>query len=291
LSPNQWAAALIGVKTLAYAGTLGAAGAVFFLGYAGTLIANSELLRIRRLVFACAALSVAAGAAHVAMTAGSMSGEAAGMWDGSLIRMVWQAGEGRALEIRTIGLSLASLAMLKDRPAAWGLLGAAMAATSFAWTGHAQSLSPRLLPVMLLCAHLLGVAFWLGALAPLGFVARAGNAARIAAAARRFSAVAVIVVAGLIVAAAPLLWLLLGGFAELWRSTYGRCIALKLVFVAGLLSLAAFNKLRLTPRVGAGDADAVRSLRTSIRLEMWLSAIVLAVTATLTTLAGPPALD
>ena len=111
---------------MAYAGTLGAAGAVFFLGYAGTLIANSELLRIRRLVLACAALSVAAGAAHVAMTAGSMSGEAAGMWDGSLIRMVWQAGEGRALEIRTIGLSLASLAMLKDRPAAWGLLGAAI---------------------------------------------------------------------------------------------------------------------------------------------------------------------
>jgi putative copper export protein len=291
LSPNQWAAALIGVKTLGYAGTLGAAGAVFFLGYAGSLIANTERLSIRRLVLACAVLAAGAGAAHIVMTAGSMSGEAAGMWDGSLIRMVWQAGEGRALEIRAIGLSLAALAMLVDLPAAWGLLGAAMAATSFAWTGHAQALSPRAFPVLLLGAHLLGVAFWMGALAPLSWVAREGTAARIAAVAERFSAVAVFVVAGLIVVAAPLLWLLLGGFAELWRSNYGRSIALKLAFVAGLLSLAAFNKLRLTPRLRAGDAHAVRRLRTSIRLEMWLGVMVLAVTATLTTIAGPPALD
>jgi copper resistance protein D len=291
LSPNQWAAALIGVKTLGYVGTLGAAGAVFFLGYAGNLIANAELKRIRRLVLACAVLSAAAGAAHIVMTAGSMSGAAAGMWDGSLVRMVWQAGEGRALEIRVIGLSLAALAMRVHGPAAWGLLGAAMAATSFAWTGHAQSLSPRVLPVLLLGAHLLGVAFWMGALVPLSLVAREGTAARIAAVAERFSAVAVFMVAGLIVAAAPLLWLLLGGFAELWRNNYGRCVALKLAFVAGLLSLAAFNKLRLTPRLRAGDAHAVRSLRTSIRLEMWLCVMVLAVTATLTTIAGPPALD
>jgi copper resistance protein D len=291
LSPNQWAAALIGVKTIGYAGTLGAAGAVFFLGYAGNLIANTELLRIRRLVLACAFLSAAAGAAHVVMTAGSMSGEAAGMWDGSLVRMVWQAGEGRALEIRVIGLLLAALAVRERGPAAWGLLGAAMAATSFAWTGHAHSLSPRVLPVLLLGAHLLGVAFWMGALTPLDFVARAGTASRIAAVAERFSAAAVFVVAGLILVAAPLLWFLLGGFAELWRSSYGRCIALKLAFVAGLLSLAAFNKLRLTPRLRTGDADAVLSLRTSIRLEMWLGIMALAVTATLTTVAGPPALD
>jgi copper resistance protein D len=291
LSPNQWAAALIGVKALGYASAFGAAGAVFFLGYAGSLIANVELLRIQRLVLVCAVLSAASGAAHIVMTAGSMSGEAAGMWDGSLVRMVWQAGEGRALGIRAIGLSLTALAMLRHRPHRWGLLGAAMAATSFAWTGHAQSLSPRVLPVLLLGAHLLGVAFWLGALAPLSMVAREGNAARIAAVAERFSAVAVFAVAGLIVVAAPLLWLMLGGYAELWRSTYGRCIALKLVFVAGLLSLAAFNKLRLTPRLRAGDVGAVRSLRASIRLEMWLGVMVLAVTATLTTVAGPPALD
>ncbi|MGC1523677.1 MAG: CopD family protein [Steroidobacteraceae bacterium] len=291
MTQNLWAAALIGVKTLGYAGTLGAAGAVFFIGYAGSLIANAELRKIRQLVLAFAALAVAAGAAHIVMTAGSMSGEAAGMWDGSLIRMVWQAGEGRALEIRAVGLAVAALAMLMQRPAAWGLLGAAMAATSFAWTGHAQSLSPRAIPVLLLGAHLLGVAFWLGALAPLGMLAREGNVSRLAAAAERFSAVAVVVVAGLIAAAAPLLWLLLGGVAELWRSTYGRTIALKLAFVAGLLCLAAFNKLRLTPRVKAGDVEAVRSLRSSIRLEMWLGITVLAVTATLTTVAGPPALD
>jgi copper resistance protein D len=291
LSPNQWAAAQIAAKTLGYVGTLGAAGAVFFLGYAAGHLANPELLKIRRLVLALAVLATAAAAVHVALTAGSMSGETAGMWDGSLVRMVWQAGEGRTLEIRVIGLALAAFTMRLHRPGGWGLLGAAMAATSFAWTGHAQALSPRALPVLLLGAHLLGVAFWLGALAPLDWVARQGDTPRIAAAAERFSAVAVFVVAGLMAAAVPLLCLLLGDFAGLWRSTYGRCIALKLAFVAGLLSLAAYNKLRLTPRLRAGDADAVRSLRTSIRLEMGLAVLVLAVTGTLTTVAGPPALD
>ncbi len=289
--PNPWTAAIIGAKTAGYAGALGAAGAVFFLRYAGTLIANGEVLRIRRLVLALAALSAAAGAAHILLTAGSMSGAAAGMWDGSLLNMVWQAGAGRSLEIRAIGLSLAALGMLMDRPAAWCLLGSAMAATSFAWTGHAQSLSPRAIPVLLLGVHLLGVAFWLGALAPLSLVAREGTAPRIAAVAERFSALAVFVVGALIVAAVPLLWLLLGGLPELWRSTYGRCIALKLVFVAALLSLAAFNKLRLSPRLKAGEAAAARQLRTSIRLEMCLGVLILAATATLTTVAGPPALD
>jgi putative copper export protein len=145
--------------------------------------------------------------------------------------------------------------------------------------------------VLLLGVHLLGVAFWLGALAPLEAVARAGDLSCTAAAAARFGAAAVVIVAVLIAAAATLLWLLLGGFGEIWGSTYGRWITLKLAFVAGLLGVAAYNKLRLTPRLRAGDAGAGRSLRAAIRLEMLLSVLALAVTATLTTVAGPPALD
>ena len=126
------------------------------------------------------------------------------MWDGSLIRMVWQAGEGRATSIRAIGLGRwHSLRLMQRTAALVGFFGAAMAATSFAWTGHAQSLASDVFPVFLLGVHLLGVAFWLGALAPLGVLAREGDLSRIAAAAQRFSAVAVFVVAGLIAAAAP----------------------------------------------------------------------------------------
>jgi putative copper export protein len=98
-------------------------------------------------------------------------------------------------------------------------------------------------------------------------------------------------VGALAAAGAVLLWLLLGGFGALWGSAYGRCAMLKLALVACLLSLAAFNKWRLTPRLAAGDALALKALRLSICVEMILGAAILGVTAALTTLTGPPALD
>ena len=274
-----------------YAATLGAAGAVFFLGYNGRLIASAQRRAIRRLAQGFAALAIFAGIAQIMVTAGSMSGAAAGMWDGSLIRMVLQAGPGRSAAIRAAGLVLAAVGILPQRPAWWALLGAAAAATSFAWTGHTHSLTPHAIPVLLLGVHLLGVAFWLGALAPLEIAASGHDAAGVAAAAARFSAAATVVVAGLIAAAATLLGLLLGGFADIGGSAYGRWFALKLAIVAGLLGVAAFNKWRLTPRLRVGDEGAVRGLRATLRLEMLLGILILAVTATVTTVAGPPVLD
>jgi putative copper export protein len=286
-----WDAAAIVLKTLTYAATLGAAGAVFFLRYNAPSITSVHRLRIRHLVFGLALLSVLAGAAQIMVSAASMSGAAAGMWDGSLLRMVWQAGAGRADMARAIGLLLAVLPVLPDRPSGWALLGAALAATSFAWTGHARSLSPDAVPILLLSVHLLGVAFWLGALLPLLIVARDGDLPRTAAAASRFGAAAIFVVGVLMAAGAGLLWMLLGSVTALWGSTYGRYVMLKLMFVACLLSLAALNKLRLTPRLRGGDVRAARSLRTSIRLELLAGMSILAVTATFTTLTGPPVLD
>ena len=290
MSLNAWDAALIAVKTVSYAGTFGCAGAVFFLKLGGALVASEDRRRIRRLVIGAGALSALAGGAQLLVTAGSMTDAAAGMLDGPLLRMVWQAGAGRATTVRMIGLVLAALVLLPDRTPRLAGVGAVMAATSFAWTGHARSLHPDALPIVLLSVHLLGVAFWLGALMPLAIVARNAEISRIAALAARFGASAVFVVGGLLAAGLGLLWLMLGGVTELWDSAYGRDVMVKLALVAGLLSLAAFNKLRLTPRLSGGDIRAVRSLRTSIRLELLLGAAILAATATLTTVAGPPAL-
>jgi copper resistance protein D len=292
VSLSAWDAAAIAVKTLTYAATLGAAGAAFFLQYSGALIAGPDRLRIRLIVLGLAPLAVLAGAAQILVSAGSMSGDAAGMLDGSLIHMVWNAGAGRANVIRAIGLMLAAFGVLQGRQSGWAVLGAVMAATSFAWTGHARSLHPDLLPVLLLSVHLLGAAFWLGALAPLLIVARGGDHSRTAATVVRFGAAAVVVVGGLMAAGAVLLWMMMrGDFTALWNSTYGRYVTFKLLLVACILCLAAFNKLRLTQRLRQGEFQALRSLRTSIQLELLLGALILAVTATLTTVSGPPVLS
>ena len=291
MSPSVWDAAVIAGKTITYAATLGAAGAVFFLKACGEFVPGAERLSIRNIVRSMAVVSVLAGGAQILATAGSMSGDAAGMLDGSLINMVWQTGAGRVNAIRVLGLALAALTVLSARFSGLAFLGAVMAATSFAWSGHARILDAHALPILLLTVHLLGVAFWVGALLPLLVVARSGDVPRIAGAAACFGRAAMFVVAGLVAAGLGLLWMMLGGVAQLWGSAYGRFVLLKLSIVAALLCVAAVNKLQLTPRLLAGDVRAVRSLRASIRLELFLAASILAVTATFTTVAGPPALN
>jgi putative copper export protein len=288
---SVWDAALIAVKTVVYAATLGASGAVFFRRCFSSLVADSETAKIRRIVLGLCALSVLGSAVQVMVSAGSMSEHASGMWDGSLLRMVWQAGAGRATGIRVLGLLFAAIGTSWDRTRWVGWLGAASAATSFVWTGHAHALNPNALPMLLQSLHLLGAAFWLGALLPLLIVARSGAMPRIAAAAARFGAVAIWVVGVLVAAGVMLLRALLGDFEALWNSTYGRCVLFKLGLVACLLCAAAFNKLRLTPRLLSGDSRGVETLRASIRLELLLGGLILAATATVTTVAGPPSLD
>ncbi len=289
---SLWDVAEPVAKALTYAVTLGAAGGVMFLGYTHAIVADSDRRRIRRLVGVLLVLSALASGARIAVTAGSMSGDIAGMFDRVFLRMILQTGEGRALAIRVAGLLLAALAVCANRrPSALALLGAIIAATSFAWAGHAQAMSPSTLPTLLVCVHLLAVAFWLGALAPLLVLVRDGDLSRMAAVTARFGAVAVFLVGVLITAGLGLLWILLGELSNMWTSSYGRYMVLKLGLVASLLGFAAWNKWSLTPRLLAREVSAARGLRRSIMCELFLGGLILLVTATLTTLTGPPALQ
>jgi putative copper resistance protein D len=142
----------------------------------------------------------------------------------------------------------------------------------------------------LVSVHLLGVAFWLGALGPLLILSRDPHSATIAAAAARFGHMALVIVGLLLITGLTLLWILLGA-SQLWMSSYGRTVMIKLGLVAFLLSLAAFNKWRLTPQLRHRDPRAVQSLRRSITAELLIGGLILIVTATFTTMMGPPALD
>ncbi len=284
---SGWDASAIAAKTITYAATLVAAGAVWFLRYCHTLLAPASRLRIGYIVLASSGLSLCGGGAQLLISAGSMSGAASGMLDGPLLHMAWQSGAGRDNSIRAIGLLLAAAGAWSQRPAWPASFGAAVAATSFAWTGHARLLAPAVAP-FILGVHLMGAAFWLGALVCLRIVARDGDLSRVAQVTARFGASALYVVALMIAAALCLLSMMLGGAAQLWSSDYGRIAMLKIALVAVLLCLAAFNKLRLTPRLLAGDAVAARKLNISVGAELLLGGLILAATAALTTIEGPP---
>jgi putative copper export protein len=290
-----WDAAMVTAKAATYAATLSASGGAFFLIYSHALLDGVCAGRIRRLIRVLVFIAVLAGGAMILAAAASMSGDAGGLADVGLARMILQAGEGRASLVRLTGLILIGGSLTGRRsPAAMTLLGSVAAATSFAWVGHVHALSAlrgAWLPALVIVMHLLGVAFWLGALIPLLMVARDTDMSRIAATARRFGIAALFVVGGLLAAGGGLLCLLLSDVSELWTDDYGRLALTKVLLVSCLLALAALNHVRLTPRLFAYDMGALRALKRSILAELAVAGCVLVVTAAMTTLAGPPALD
>jgi copper transport protein len=158
-------------------------------------------------------------------------------------------------------------------------------ASSFALTGHTVRLDSPVLS-SLLVFHLLAVAFWTGSFIPLVRATWGTDVAATQALMRAFSAVAVVLVPGLIAAGAAIAWFLVGEWTALVTTPYGWALSVKITLVAGMLALAAVNKWRLVPAMPNGRI-AVARLRRSICLEAVLAFAVIAATTVLTNVLPP----
>ncbi|NHB78455.1 copper resistance CopC/CopD family protein [Rhodobacter calidifons] len=167
-------------------------------------------------------------------------------------------------------------------------LGAwALAALSFAASGHAAAAAPRALTVPAVALHAAALIFWMGALLPLLLALRGPQAGLLL---RRFSSLAVPLVGLLVLSGATLTWAQAGSLAALAGSAYGLVLGAKLALVAGLLALAARNRLLLTPALAAGRADAAPRLARAIRAEIVLGLLVLALASSFRLTPPPRAL-
>jgi putative copper export protein/mono/diheme cytochrome c family protein len=146
--------------------------------------------------------------------------------------------------------------------------------------------------------HLLAAGGWLGSLPPLVFVlwqAREPGGfiqLRIAqAATSRFSTLGLVTVTTLVVTGSINTWYLAGSVPALVGTPYGRVLLIKLALFAGMLTLAAVNRLKLTPLLLAlpaepmppgptpaepmGAPDPVRRLNRSAAMETGLAVLLL----------------
>ena len=193
----------------------------------------------------------------------------------------WQAGLSSPFARSGLLVVLASLAIMLSgrlgrfvdvaRLAAFGL-----GAGSIAVAGHALTADPAWLAQALVLLHALALLFWIGALVPLLGVVSSARAAPVLS---RFSGLAVCAVALLVATGSGLAWMQSGSVSALAGSGYGRVLGIKLLLFAALLSLAAWNRLHLTPAVAAGAPRAVTSMRRSIRMEIALAVLILFVAA------------
>ncbi|MHA3902785.1 copper resistance CopC/CopD family protein [Castellaniella sp. WN] len=186
----------------------------------------------------------------------------------------------------TLGLSalalLASAGALRARRTgtARGCAGAALAlaGAALAVSGHAGTAPPQWLSRTLVVLHVATAAAWLGAFAPLVRLLGAGRDGTVGPALLAwFSRWITPVVAVLLASGAGLALLQLDRFADLWRTSYGIVLSVKLALVCGLLAIAAFNRWSCTGPALAGEAAARGRLRRSILAETAVALVLLGV--------------
>ena len=278
----------ITVKTLAYAATLSAVGSVLVL-----VILRGVDERGRASLRLTAALSaLAAGlftALRLPVQASFLMG---GTWDGAtdpmILGMVAQSPLGTSAMLRLTGLALILCVLWRvSAGPILALFGVLLASASFALRGHALN-EPQMILGALITLHILCLAFWVGAFAPLARSARFDAPARAGALAYEFGARALWAVGLVVLAGGGALTLLGAGTSAALFTPYGQMFAVKLALFAGVLSLAAVNKLTLTPALLASAPGAGTRLRRSIAMEAGLVVGILVTTAALTTVSSPP---
>ncbi|HEY2165496.1 MAG TPA: CopD family protein [Gemmatimonadaceae bacterium] len=184
-----------------------------------------------------------------------------------------------------VGVALAAVSVR----AGWGVAALGLLSTALAplvagkWSGAVNPVH-RLAAGLWLGTLFIMVACGLGPLLRHGELRdrRGGLAADMV---NRFSPVALSMGGVVVVFGGITAWRHLPTIASLWETPYGRTLIIKLVFVATVFSLGAFNWRRQRPTLG--KESAAISLRHSATLELSVAAVVLIVTSILVSLPTP----
>jgi putative copper resistance protein D len=191
----------------------------------------------------------------------------------------------RGASPRWLGATLATLALL--------FLG------SLAWAGHAAGTpgSAGLVHVTADALHLVAGGIWIGGLASLALLFAAAHravdptVARVARAATlRFSTLGVIAVGTILATGLLNTYVLAGSVPALMETDYGHLLLLKIGLFIAMVCIAAFNRLRLMPRLSSArtGVEAQRHLQRNTLIEAAMALLILVIVGALGTL--PPGL-
>jgi putative copper resistance protein D len=282
---DGWAVAAILAKAVGYCAALIAMGGPLFIVTFRTA-PRDVLALVGKLATLTALIVLAVLALRFGIRAARISGMGlAGATDRMMLGFVWDSPLGNAALLRAAGAALIPAVLIKSP---FGLVtsvaGALLVAVSYTLIGHSMG-DPRWLLATLLTVHLLAAAFWVGALAPLYRATQHAHGAKLL---HRFGSIATGTVAVLILVGLVFAALMVGSISGLVGTAYGWVLMIKVLAVAGLMGLAAKNKLQFVPALASGDETAIFRLRRTIRLEMVAVGAILLVTATLTSVTTPP---
>jgi putative copper resistance protein D len=290
---SVWASCQVLAKCLIYAGFAANIGGPFVARLA--FRSNTVDLVVRRYCLVGLIAAVIATVLLFFAQVGALSDSGlSGMWDPQMINLLWQSQAGTSLLLRLLGSGLVLVALIisaSKKKGGWQIIkypgyviGVLLLAISFVLVGHTSQLSVWVKVTLWL--HFIAVAWWIGSLWPLRRSCTVLDTDALYDIMHRFGRYALFVVAGLSLAGVVLAWQLLESWQTLITTPYGQILLGKLFLVSLILLLAAWHKLRLTPKL-LHDSKAGKDLANSIGLESVLALSILFVTACLTTLTGP----
>jgi copper transport protein len=271
----RWA--ILAAKLMLYVGLCIGIGGTF---YAAWIAIEPQSLRTRTLI----ATTLTCGFLAVVMSVGLQGIDALGMPLSEVKEpRVWASGLATSYGLSAVIAAAALIiGLVTLRTSAkygrlFSLLALLGAGAALAASGHASAAEPQFLTRPAVFAHVVAVAFWIGALVPLAVAM--GLPPRRPAELMRFSraipiALFVTVATGIVLAVIQVKRL-----DAFWTTNYGLVLSAKLGAVAVLLALAAVNRYALTPRVVRGNGTAARRLAGSSVAEMLIALMVFGLVA------------
>src|SRR5215469_11130406 len=277
----------VALRALGFVALFQAAGIAVFLALLGQPLPSTAPV-LRRLGIRAALIAAVLLIGQYLLEAARMAGDLGGVLDPELQGLVLHSATSVTFTWQLLGLLLIAVGLRREGAAAIavGIAGAAMLLAAFTFVGYTSNAPLRWILSPVLLAHVAVVAFWFGSLVPLYLVSLREPAAASAQIVEQFSARAIWLVPGLLLAGLILASLLLPDLAAL-RKPYGELLIVKVLGFCTLMVLAALNRWRFGPGLGRGDVVAGRRFRYAITVEYGLIAIILCVTAVLTTFYSP----
>lgn len=132
--------------------------------------------------------------------------------------------------------------------AAWSLVPVVWALGWQAQTGHAAGAADHHLATSAMFLHIAASALWLGIIAAL-LLMRGPLGADAKAAVRRGSRIALWAAIAIVVSGVANAWIRMDSVADLWTTTYGRLLALKVSLMVVAIALAAWHRRVSLPRL------------------------------------------
>ncbi|HYG93852.1 MAG TPA: copper resistance protein CopC [Nocardioides sp.] len=276
------------VQGLTYVALLVAAGLVLFVGWPlrGIRLGDDAERRLGRVLKTSVGAALLLSAVAIPLSGAYQRGEGVG---GVLalesLDLTLVGGDVTVLIMVALGflVAIATRPGPGAQPSMLSDLGALLAVWSPAMVGHTRAYEPTQLVVLTDAIHLTAGAVWLGGLVGLAVVlaalrGRPGEAATVLA---RFSTLGAGALAVLAATGTLLAWRMLGSWAGLVETGYGRLLLLKLGVAALVAAVAGWNRFRLLPRVadvGARGTQALTLVRRAVAAEALLLVALLGVT-------------